>query len=103
MPVFEIPMAAQAQTFSITLNGKDYVMRTVWGQESEAWLLDIADANEVPLVQGIPMLTGADLLAQFEYLGIGGALIVQTDSNPDVVPGYDSLGTTGHLYFVTPL
>ncbi len=57
-------------------------MTVVWRDAPSmngGYVLDIADANGKPIVQGIPFVTGADLLAQYAYLGIGGQLIVQTD------------------------
>lgn len=97
---FEIPLIAAAQTFTVTLVGVDYNMTIRWNVPANCWMLDIADVSQDPLVQGIPMITGADLLAPYQYLDIGGQLIVQTDNDPDAVPTYDNLGTAGHLYFI---
>ena len=65
-------------------------------------MLDIADVDDVILASAIPLLTGADLLQQFGYLGIGAGMLVMTDTNPDAVPTFQNLGTSGHLYFVGP-
>lgn len=64
------------------------------------WFLDISDNAGNALVQGIPLVTGADLLAQYEYLGIGGELWVQNDADPDAVPSFTNLGGACGLYFV---
>ncbi|MNT70290.1 hypothetical protein D3C72_2086560 [compost metagenome] len=64
-------------------------------------MLDIADANNAPLVSGIPLVTGVDLLAQFRHLGFAGRLWVQGADNPDDVPTYEDLGIGSHLYWVT--
>jgi len=66
----------------------------------QAWVLDIADVSSDPIVQGIPLVTGCDLLAQYAYLGIPGQLVVQTDGSPDTMPTYANLGTNSHLYYV---
>lgn len=34
------------------------------------WFMDIADDNENPILMGIPLVTGSNLLEQFAYLGI---------------------------------
>jgi hypothetical protein len=47
------------------------------------------------------MITGTDLLNQYRYLGIAGSLVVQSSNDPSLVPNEKTLGTTGHLYFVT--
>lgn len=104
MNLFEIPLTPQPQTFAITLANVGYRMTVQWREtDMGGWVLDIADANSGPIVSGIPLVTGADLLAQYEYLGIGGALFVQTDHDITAPPTFDNLGLAGHLYFtVTP-
>lgn len=101
MSVFEIPMNGKAQEFSITLAGVQYNLTLVWNSVSSAWIMDIADSNDDPLLSGVPIVTGADILAQFEYIGISGELYVQTDSDPNVMPTYENFGTDSHLYFAT--
>lgn len=99
--VYEIPVTpGAAQTFSTTIISVSYNMRLVWNSKSNCWVLDIADQNDVPIVQGIPLVTGIDLLGQYEYLGFGGQMICLTDTNPDLVPTYQNLGDSSHLYFL---
>ena len=102
--VFEVPTSNQPQTQTVALGGVFYQLTTRWNAESGCWTLDIADSSGIPLLSGLPMITGADLLAQFEYLGIAnnGALVVQSDNNPDLVPDSSTLGATGHLFCVVP-
>jgi hypothetical protein len=42
--------------------------------------------GNLPIVNGIPLVTGVDLLAQYRYLGFSGRLWVQGADNPDDVP-----------------
>lgn len=98
--VREIPLSAQSQTFQITLSGKAYRLAVTW-RDPYGWFLDIARVDGTALVSGIPLVTGADLLAQYAYLGIGGALVVVSDGDPDAVPTFDNLGSSAHLYYVT--
>ena len=60
----------------------------------------INDVNDNPVVTGIALKTGIDLLGQFAYLNFGGSLYVQTDFDPLADPNYQNLGSTSHLYFV---
>ena len=100
-PVFEIPtLPATPQKFSISLSGLSRQLRFTWCQAALCWIIDIADENGVPILAGVPIVTGADLLEQFAYLGIGGAMIAQTDHDADAVPTFDDLGLTGHLFFI---
>lgn len=102
MAIFEIPLSSASQTFQITLAGVQYQMTLIWRSAPQGgWILDIADSQGNAAISGIPLVTGADLLAQYSYLGIGGELWVQTDSDAATVPTYDNVGATSHLYFVT--
>jgi hypothetical protein len=97
---YEIPLQSQNQQLTITMGGNVYTLQVSWNDASQAWVLDIGDVNNVPIIQGIPLVTGCDLLGQYEYLGIGGALEVQTDNNSNLMPTFYNLGSTSHLYFV---
>jgi hypothetical protein len=101
MTPYEIPLSPEPQAFSIVLADKTYRLRLLWCKESQCWSLDIRDIQGVELLLGVPLVTGVNLLAQHPHLGIGGALLVQTDHDPDVVPTFDNLGVAGRLYFVT--
>lgn len=71
-----------------------------WNRAALCWVLDIYDVNDVPILQGVPLVCGADLLEQFAYLGLEGQLLAQTDHATDTPPTYDNLGLAGHLYFL---
>lgn len=97
---YEIPLTSVSQKFAIQLAGATYNLTVSWNTApTGGWVLDIADSNDEPLVAGIPLVTGADLLAQYEYLNFGGQLLVQTDYDAFAVPQYGNLGTQSHLYF----
>jgi hypothetical protein len=97
---FEIPLTPTPQLFSVQLGTTTYNMTLLWRDDPEqGWVLDIADSQDNPIVSGIPLVTGADLLAQYEYLNFGGQLIVQSDSDPLSVPTFTNLGQTSHLYW----
>lgn len=60
------------------------------------WMLDIADTAETPILQGIPLVDGADLLSQYRYLTNlpPGVLSVNT------VATFLNLGIAAKLYYV---
>lgn len=101
MNVNQIPLAPKAERFSIAMAGVTRILTLHWCAPMTQWCLDIADADSVPIVQGLPLITGADLLGQYAYLGLGGALYVQSDDAADAVPTRDNLGSISRLYFVT--
>lgn len=58
-----------------------------------------------PIIMGIPLVTGADLLEQFRrYIGPPGMLFVLSDTSEQLsdatVPDWDHLGVTGHVYYL---
>lgn len=97
---YEIPLEPIAQTFQIALAGVTYSITLWWSNATNCWQISIADSNQIPIIDSIPLVTGVDLLGPFGYLDFGGQLVVQTDHAPDAVPTYANLGTTGHVYFV---
>ncbi|MDM8921587.1 hypothetical protein QU870_35925, partial [Escherichia coli] len=50
---------------------------------------------------GIPMITGADLLAQYRYMDLGFSLVVLCDVAGQENPTQFDLGTLSHLYVFT--
>lgn len=102
MNTYEIPLSSDPQTFIITLSGVDYRLTLLYRSVGGAgWVLDVADSSGNPLVGGIPLVTGVDLLGQFKHLGFGGGLWVQGAANPDDVPTFADLGSGSHVFWVT--
>ncbi|KAA6459622.1 hypothetical protein DYQ86_16010 [Acidobacteria bacterium AB60] len=97
---YKIPLQATNQRFQISLAGVQYQMTVRWNAMNETWVLDLADQSGNPILSGIPLVTGEDLLAPFGYLDLGGQLIVQTSNNTDAVPTFTNLGTLSNLFFV---
>ena len=102
MAKYEIPLKPNSQSFAIALAGVTYNLTLIWNSILVSWVLDIADVNKNPILQGIPLVTGTDLLAPFSYLNFGGTLTCSTDNNADAIPTYNDLGSTSHLIFTTP-
>lgn len=100
--VSEIPLRPLPQSLSATLSGKKYLLTVRWNWIAACWVLDIDDAAGVPKAHGIALVTGADLLEQYGYLGIGGQLFAASDNDADAVPTFSNLGSIGHLYYQTP-
>jgi hypothetical protein len=98
--IVEIPLLGLPQTLSVLLEGVTYNLRLSWNIPANCWTLDIADIDNNPLISGIAVVTGGDLLAQFPYVGPPGQLIVATDQ-PGIEPGWGTLGQNSHLYYVS--
>lgn len=97
---FEIQLTPNAQKFLITLASVQYRLTLIYRTATEGgWFLDISDSSDTPILHGIPLVTGADLLEPYPDLNFGGSLYVTTDGDPIAVPTFDNLGTASHLYF----
>jgi len=97
---FKIPLLNVPQDFTITLSNRELRMVSKWNDEGQIWVIDIYDGvTEESIVANIPMITGADLLEQYEYLGLNGRLVVFTDGDELAVPTLENLGVESNLYF----
>jgi len=102
MPSYKIPLTPEPQRFEIQLGKVTYSIGLEWCEPNLSWILNLYNAQETPILQGIPLVTGVDLFEQYEYLGLGGGLYATTSGDPNAPPTFENLGTLGHLYFVTP-
>ena len=100
MTTYEVPLVSRQQALTATFpNGVTYQLRLIYQFNSDdCWLLDISDNSGNPIVQGIPLIPGVDLLAQYAYLGFGCKLFCATDGAAPVSPKWWNLGSAGHLY-----
>lgn len=97
---YEIPIANAPCTLSVDLPAGTFGFRLIYADADEGgWILDISDAAGNPLVCGIPLVTGLNLLKQYAHLGIGGRLFVLDVADPASPPGFNDLGTNARLYF----
>jgi hypothetical protein len=103
MLTFLIPLLNIPQDFNITLANRELRIVSKWNSADEAgWVLDIYDGvTDDAIVVNIPMITGADLLEQYEYLGLNGRLVVFTDGDETAVPTLENLGVESNVYFQT--
>ncbi|QOV70431.1 hypothetical protein [Citrobacter sp. BDA59-3] len=99
LSINEIPLSADNQQFSIAIAGASYKMAVSW--RDPVWCLDLFRDDSTPLALALPLVSGADLLAQHIYLNLGFALVVGTDIVGQENPTKTDLGITSHLYVVT--
>lgn len=98
--VFELKVYSFDQQFNVALGENFYRMTLRWCDALEgSWILDISDQEDNPIVHGIAVVGGVDLLSPYRYLNIGGGgfLYAVTDGKPFVPPAKDNLGITSHL------
>lgn len=98
---FEIPLSATPQRFTLDLGGITYQFTLRWCAPASCWNLDLRTADgTTDVLLGVNLVTGADLLRQYGYLGFKGRLECQTDHDLQAPPTLDNLGSEGHVYFI---
>ncbi|WP_246875456.1 phage baseplate plug family protein, partial [Pantoea ananatis] len=76
-----------------------YSMRILW--RGNCWVLDLYNSSGEPLILGVPLVSGTNLLEQHQHLQLGFALAVACDNPQQEYPTQDDLGSASHLYIVT--
>ncbi|CAK8736429.1 hypothetical protein SODG_000142 [Sodalis praecaptivus] len=98
MVINEIPLTVTNQQFSITLSGTIWQMHIIW-RDVAGWVLDMCNSAGEPVIAGIPLRGGEDLLSQYGWLKPGGRLIVIEDDEQSLDAA--ELGNTAKLYWIT--
>lgn len=101
---------APNQSFSVQLvvNDQPLTLNLSVGWQSMAgyWALTVADVNNNVLVASVPLITGiypsANLLAQYGYLAIGAAYLLNTGNSPLDYPDQASLNLFSLLWGDNP-
>jgi hypothetical protein len=91
-PNQKLQVSVSVDTDNIILN-----LSITYNRMHDYWTMDIADSENVPLVVGLPILSGnypaANLLEQYAYLEIGSVYIINASSVVLDSPDDVSLGT----------
>lgn len=93
------------QKLSITLpvNGKNITLNLTvrYNTMANYWVMTIADKTGTILADSIPIIAGeypaADILGQYQYLGIGSAVVVNASNTDLDIPNDVSLGVDHYL------
>ncbi|MFG1172166.1 phage baseplate plug protein [Erwiniaceae bacterium CAU 1747] len=99
MNMSEIPLTPDNQSFSITISEFTYKAAIAWRET--CWFMDLMDNTGSLLIGSIPLVTGVNLLSQYQALGLGFSLIVLCDAEGQEYPTKTDLGIGSHLYVVT--
>lgn len=95
MTFYEIPLNNSNQKFKINLGGKAYKLQTIY--RIDTWFLDILEPDETPMICGIPLVMGDNLLTQYQHIIQGGLYVL--NENPDEAHRYFELGQILKLYW----
>ena len=100
MAIKTIPLTANAfYTFDIELDGKQCRFTFRWNTTDNAWYMNIEGISFELLLTGIKCVSGANLLAPYAVIELGGLYIIDTeDKNRD--PDFDNFGDVYKLLYV---
>jgi hypothetical protein len=88
--VLTVPLSIDGTTITLKL-------RITYNEIAQYWVMGIADRLGNVLIDSIPLLTGvypaSNLLAQYRYLGIGSAFVINASGTPQDSPDKNTLGS----------
>jgi hypothetical protein len=98
----ELPLTTDCpQSFNCQLGETTYQVDLIWNERSSVWMMDILNpTTQQPIVSGLALVLGADLLVEFA-LGIG-ALVVVDETGTGTEATVTSLGSTTNVYWISP-
>jgi Domain of unknown function (DUF6983) len=94
----------QTSSVQLTVNGSVLTLGLTVSYDAMAgwWTMSIADSSGNQLIASVPLITGyypaANLLAQYQYLQIGSAYLLNTGNAPIDYPGEFTLGLFSLLW-----
>lgn len=97
------PSPNQSFTVQLQVDGNPLTLQLVirWSAMAGYWVMTILDSSGDLLLDSIPLITGwypaANLLAQYEYLAIGSAYILNDGNSSSDYPGQSDLGSAFSL------
>lgn len=75
MPSYNLPILSNRnRTFTKIVGGRTIKVALIYNNALNNWMIyfaDLSTGEEVPLVTGLALVTGPDILAQFKHLGLG--------------------------------
>lgn len=102
--VIEIPLTSEFANFQFQtiLELQVYGFEMSWNQRYERWSMTLLTSNDVPLVEGVPVMSGPVVLEQYVYEGMPPGKIVFVDtSGEDIDPGRNDLGDRVRMFYIT--
>lgn len=98
IPTFSAPFYEQ----TTRLEGREYRLQFRYSQSTDRWWLNILEEDLTPLVQGIKLVTGADLFRPYSYNPAmpPGKLLVFPQGADDSPPGLNDLAEGGRCMLI---
>jgi hypothetical protein len=80
--IYQIPIETNDASFKIRtkLASADYVLKIYWNDRCERWHISIHDANEIPILAGVPLNIDTDILARFRNPALPPGILMLYDT-----------------------
>lgn len=89
--------------FKITLSGTIYTLRFRYNVRMQRWIMDISDASDQDIVNGLPLILLRNLNGRFALATLPpGTFFITDDTNQGTQPTRYSFGTTHTLFYADP-
>lgn len=96
--IFELPITNEpSQEFICELAGIDYIFRLTLNVRADLWMLDVSSVDDYPIVQGLPLVLGSDLLATERFTV--GMLFIADYNNKGDDPNGDNISDYGLIWW----
>lgn len=84
------------------LDGREFLLTFRWNQREAKWYLSIADANEVPIIQGVKIVLNFPLLTKriVDERRPPGDIMAVDSSGDERDPGFNDLGERVRLLYI---
>lgn len=95
--LYELPMTSDpSQEFTCELNRVKYLFRVQLNVRGEVWTLDVNTSEDIPIITGLAMVMGVDLLASERFTK--GMLFLVDYSGKGLDPTADNFGNYGLIW-----
>lgn len=100
--IVELPLSSDpAQSFTCQLDDVKYFIEARYNSRNGVWSLDLSDdATRVPILTGLALVLGVDLLEPYN-LGIGRLIAIDTEGRGRDATA-DDLGTRVTVNWISP-
>jgi hypothetical protein len=102
VPLTSLPNQSFAVQLTVDSNALTLNLTLGYTAMAGYWQMTVADVNNNQLIASVPLITGlypgANLLAQYGYLQVGSAYLLNTGNTPVDYPGPNNLGQFSLLW-----
>lgn len=103
MATLELPVRSDLKSYEFTIDLEDgtFTLRFKYVERMDLWVMDIADAQNVDIVVGVPVQTNIDLFGQITKSDLPpGTFIALDETGQERDAGQDDLGNDVKLFYV---